>query len=189
VLQSMPHFPVNNAEDVLKPLYFQNSFFASSSPPLHLGPSRTPDLLPDLRRHEASCERHSANNILQASLPCIFLHLTRTIRALKYPDPFSDQGDDEEDIKAQLRSTLRQDLGRTLQSRRPLLTHLNPDTTWLLSLPILLHVVTAKSKKRKRTTETEANDGDRGTILGTVEEMAHVKQYFHILIDPWLKGS
>jgi hypothetical protein len=111
------------------------------------------------------------------------------MRALEYPDPFSDQDDDEKQIEAQLRSTLRQDLARTLQSRRPLLTHLNADTTWLLSLPVPEHALHAKSKKRKRKTESQPEVRDVDTVLGTAEEKHPEKAYFHILIDPWLKGS
>jgi hypothetical protein len=111
------------------------------------------------------------------------------MRALKYPDPFPDQGDDEKNIEAQLRSTLHQDLARMLQTRRPLLTHLNADTTWLLSLPIPEHALSAKNKKQKREIESEMDVGDAGTVPSTAEETARAKQYFHILIDPWLKGS
>lgn len=111
------------------------------------------------------------------------------MRALKYPEPISDQGNDEKNIEAQLRSTLHQDLARTLQTRRPLLTHLNADTTWLLSLPIPEHALPARNKKRKREIEPEGETGDAGTVPSAAEETAHAKQYFHILIDPWLKGS
>jgi hypothetical protein len=122
---------------------------------------------------------------------CIFgLHLSSfhpTMRALKHPDTFSDQSDDEKDIGEQLRSALRQDLLRTLQSRLPILTHLNADTTWLLSLPVPCHATAAKSKKRKRKTEAEPDVEDVDTVLGTAEEKDHGKAYFHLLIDPWLK--
>ena len=46
------------------------------------------------------------------------------------------------------------------QKQRPLLTHLNADTTWLLSLPC---------------------SGHRASLPGRV--------FYNILIDPWLKGS
>jgi hypothetical protein len=65
----------------------------------------------------------------------------------------------EDDPSHQLHSELRTSMTHALFSRRPLLTHLNADTTWLLSLPI---PPTHPSKKNR--------------------------VYFHILIDPWLVG-
>ncbi|KAL3425161.1 hypothetical protein PVAG01_04442 [Phlyctema vagabunda] len=55
----------------------------------------------------------------------------------------------------QLQRELRASTTRSLSSRRPILTHLNADTTWLLSVPY---------------------------------PSPSTKQYFHILIDPWLRG-
>ena len=49
---------------------------------------------------------------------------------------------------------------RAHQRQRPLLTHLNADTTWLLSLPC---------------------SGHRASLPG--------RAFYNILIDPWLKGS
>ena len=107
------------------------------------------------------------------------------MRTLKYPDPFSDQTDEEKVMEAQLRSTLRQDLSRTLQCKRPLLTHLNADTTWLLSLPVPDHGQHVKSKKLKRGAETKDDTIEAvDTVLGTVQEADCGKTYFHILIDP-----
>jgi len=48
---------------------------------------------------------------------------------------------EEEEISAQLNTTLRASVTAALSSRRPILTHLNADTTWLLSLPIPYHNV------------------------------------------------
>jgi hypothetical protein len=62
-------------------------------------------------------------------------------------------------IATQLQGTLQSCISRALFSRRPLLTHLNADTTWLISLP-------------KPT----------GLVPGE-------KIYYHILIDPWLRGG
>ena len=67
---------------------------------------------------------------------------------------------EENDPSNQLQSTLRESITRSLSTRRPLLTHLNADTTWLLSLPY-----------------PESAQTGNGRI------------YFHILIDPWLKGG
>ncbi len=110
------------------------------------------------------------------------------MRALKHPDPLSDQVNEEKDIEAQLHSTLRQEVARKLQCRRPLLTHLNADTTWLLSLPVPEDAQHAKSKKRKRKIDADSDLGEVNTVPGT-REAAHQKAYFHILIDPWLKGG
>ncbi|PVH72716.1 hypothetical protein DL98DRAFT_432649 [Cadophora sp. DSE1049] len=68
--------------------------------------------------------------------------------------------DDDSDPSKQLHQTLRESITRSLSSRRPLLTHLNADTTWLLSLPYPEHAPSSG---------------------GNV--------YYHILIDPWLRGG
>jgi hypothetical protein len=72
--------------------------------------------------------------------------------------PENEIPDDETACNSQLQSTLLSSITSTLASRKPVLTHLNADTTWLLSLPY-----------------PEVKEG-QGT-------------YFHILIDPWLKGG
>ena len=59
----------------------------------------------------------------------------------------------------QLHQNLRDSISRALMCRRPVLTHLNADTTWLLQLPYPRDA--APSKQRS---------------------------HFNILIDPWLKG-
>jgi hypothetical protein len=66
--------------------------------------------------------------------------------------------DDDHDPSSQLQTTLLESTTRALSTRRPILTHLNADTTWLLSVPA------PKSTARSRL-------------------------YFHILIDPWLRGG
>lgn len=68
--------------------------------------------------------------------------------------------DDDRDPSDQLHQTLRESITRSLSSRRPLLTHLNADTTWLLSLPY-----------------PESAPSSDGSV------------YYHILIDPWLRGG
>ncbi|PBP16934.1 hypothetical protein BUE80_DR012329 [Diplocarpon rosae] len=68
--------------------------------------------------------------------------------------------EDDHDLSSQLHATLRESIFRSLSSRRPLLTHLNADTTWLLSLPY--------------PDSAERRDGNT---------------YYHILIDPWLRGG
>jgi hypothetical protein len=67
--------------------------------------------------------------------------------------------DELDEPSQQLFQTLRDSITASLSTRRPLLTHLNADTTWLLSLPVPL---SHASRRRRR--------------------------YFHILIDPWLTG-
>ncbi|KAF7939066.1 uncharacterized protein EAE98_001402 [Botrytis deweyae] len=63
-------------------------------------------------------------------------------------------------ISALLQPTPNESIRDTLNTSRPLITHLNADTTWLLSIPY------------PKTAETSFN-----------------KAYYHILIDPWLRGG
>jgi hypothetical protein len=67
---------------------------------------------------------------------------------------------EDEDPSSQLRASLLESITRSLSSRRPLLTHLNADTTWLLSIPY-----------------PATHPSPRNRI------------FYHILIDPWLKGG
>lgn len=67
--------------------------------------------------------------------------------------------DELDEPSQQLHQTLRDSITASLSTRRPLLTHLNADTTWLLSLPV---PPSHPSKKHRL--------------------------YFYILIDPWLTG-
>lgn len=60
----------------------------------------------------------------------------------------------------QLHSELRTAAQQSFSSCRPVLTHLNADSSWLLSVPY-----------------PRSLDSPRERV------------YFHILIDPWLKGS
>lgn len=66
---------------------------------------------------------------------------------------------DNDEISSQLHETLRQSITAALSTRRPLLTRLNADTSWLLSIPYPVSFPTLRAK-----------------------------QYYHILIDPWLQG-
>jgi len=66
----------------------------------------------------------------------------------------------EDDPSVQLYATLRDSITTSLSTRRPLLTHLNADTTWLLSIPY-----------------PSTHPSENGQI------------YYHILVDPWLKGG
>lgn len=59
----------------------------------------------------------------------------------------------------QLKSELRSSVARAIAARRPILTHVNADTTWLLQLP-------------------RASD----------EKFGNGRGHFNILIDPWLTG-
>ncbi|CAD6442138.1 4a9076f8-9a16-4c78-a8a9-465f846a8d69 [Sclerotinia trifoliorum] len=63
-------------------------------------------------------------------------------------------------IFAQLQATLSDSIREALNTHRPLITHLNADTTWLLSIPY---------------PPTAYNPLSRS--------------YYHILIDPWLRGG
>jgi hypothetical protein len=64
---------------------------------------------------------------------------------------------------AQLHLELRDLLARSLADRRPLLHHLNADTTWLLQIP---------------------------RPLRSAKHAKHAKRVFYnILIDPWLSGG
>jgi len=89
-------------------------------------------------------------------------------------------------VKQQLRATISQDLSRTLQSGRPLLTHLNADTTWLLSLPIPGHTG-RENGRRDIKSKKDKDDGKESAALRNGRKSE--KRYFHILIDPWLRGS
>jgi hypothetical protein len=101
---------------------------------------------------------------ITVSTPLHFLHKHHHNASPKaipplYPLTMSSSSS-EDDPSAQLHATLRASITASLSTRRPLLTHLNADTTWLLSLP---YPPTHPSKN--------------GQI------------YYHILIDPWLKGG
>ncbi|KAM0145944.1 hypothetical protein ACHAPG_011385 [Botrytis cinerea] len=63
-------------------------------------------------------------------------------------------------ISALHRTTLNESIRDTLDTSRPLITHLNADTTWLLSIP-----------------------------YPDAAENLFKKAYYHILIDPWLRGG
>ncbi|THV44331.1 hypothetical protein BGAL_0670g00012 [Botrytis galanthina] len=63
-------------------------------------------------------------------------------------------------ISALLQTTPNESIRDTLDTSRPLITHLNADTTWLLSIPY---------------PKTAGN--------------SYTKAYYHILIDPWLRGG
>ncbi|KAF7864031.1 hypothetical protein EAF04_006996 [Stromatinia cepivora] len=63
-------------------------------------------------------------------------------------------------ISAQLQTTLSDSIREALNTHRPLITHLNADTTWLLSIPYPPNAYNPFSRS-----------------------------YYHILIDPWLRGG
>ncbi|KAF7943778.1 uncharacterized protein EAE97_005848 [Botrytis byssoidea] len=63
-------------------------------------------------------------------------------------------------ISALLQATSNESIRNTLNTSRPLITHLNADTTWLLSIP-----------------------------YPEAAENSFNKAYYHILIDPWLRGG
>lgn len=65
--------------------------------------------------------------------------------------------EDEVDASHQLQGELDESIARGFANRRPILTHLNADTTWLLSLPY-----------------------PEGS------EQPAKRQRFNVLIDPWL---
>ncbi|KAF4610386.1 hypothetical protein G7Y89_g15734 [Cudoniella acicularis] len=67
---------------------------------------------------------------------------------------------DDNNASSQLHTTLVDSITHALSTRKPLLTHLNADTTWLLCIPY------------PKTTASRSG-----------------RRYFHILIDPWLRGG
>lgn len=72
----------------------------------------------------------------------------------------SSENEEDYSPSAQLAADLQSSITVALNTRRPLLTHLNADTTWLLSIPYPLAQPNSRSRR-----------------------------YYHILIDPWLKGG
>jgi hypothetical protein len=74
--------------------------------------------------------------------------------------PLGDDAANDDDPSTQLQLELKQSITQALSTRRPLLTHLNADTSWLLSIPY------------------PPNAPDRRNRI-----------FYHILIDPWLRGS
>jgi hypothetical protein len=113
------------------------------------------------------------------------------------PENDPDYNNAQDALEAQLRANLREDLARALQIRRPLLTHLNADTTWLLSLPIPTNTTSPDSTTKNRNNVTGAaqhgleNDENKARNgRGREDDVpAKEKVFFHILIDPWLRGS
>lgn len=77
--------------------------------------------------------------------------------------PVSNIIEDECDPSSQLLSTLQESVRQALSTRRPLLTHPNSDTTWLLSLPYPPSAARPPNRRER--------------------------VYYHILIDPWLRGG
>lgn len=70
--------------------------------------------------------------------------------------------DQMQDPSLQLQGDLRASILRSLATRRPILTHLNADTSWLLSL-----------------VQPSSTDADHSTPR---------RRRFNVLIDPWLQG-
>lgn len=64
----------------------------------------------------------------------------------------------------QLEESLRQSIQSALSTRRPLLHHLNADSSWLVQIPRPLDELGGKGEGRAR-------------------------KYYNILIDPWLSGA
>lgn len=64
---------------------------------------------------------------------------------------------------------------------KPVLTHLNADSSWLLSLPVPSHPTSGP-----RTSISTHNSLPRPSLNSTTRR---TKRYYHILIDPWLSGS
>lgn len=95
-----------------------------------------------------------------------------------------------EAAKQQLQNDLTASIAASLATRKPLLTHLNADTTWLLSIPTPQepnspHAIVPVA------TETTTADGarKRKRESGPGETQCSHRSYFHVLIDPWLRGS
>jgi hypothetical protein len=110
-------------------------------------------------------------------------------------------GDDDEAVKAQLEITILEDYKRKLAARAPVLTHLNADTSWLLSVPVPLEVdseqpdysaLDAKVHFAFTSGLPKLSNHDRagGGATPSPDGCDGMKrQYYHILIDPWLSGS
>ncbi|TID26551.1 hypothetical protein E6O75_ATG01044 [Venturia nashicola] len=84
---------------------------------------------------------------------------------------------------AQLEESLQQSLQSALSTRRPLLHHLNADSSWLVQIPRPLNELGLKEVGREIGVNGEngVNDGrSRGRDRG--------RKYFNVLIDPWLSG-
>ncbi len=96
-----------------------------------------------------------------------------------------------DESEGQLKAELLASVFRSLQRKRPLLTHLNADTTWLLSIPVPRNLnstsvneicTNGSSGRHKRKTNGQIEVEYRETEETT-------KTFFHILVDPWLRGS
>jgi hypothetical protein len=91
----------------------------------------------------------------------------------------------DDDVSAQLTAELRDASARALKSRRPLLTHLNADTTWLLSLPVPGNEDGLGKRRKLKKEDLRENSQN----VESARNSDSGKAYFHILIDPWLRGS
>ena len=80
--------------------------------------------------------------------------LGRAVLHAKYPSPHVEM--EMDDPSRQLQDNLRDSIRTTVFSQRPILTHLNADTSWLLQLPYPRDAVKIAGRTR-----------------------------FNILIDPW----
>lgn len=67
----------------------------------------------------------------------------------------------------QLNSSLNDALAKSLSTRRPLLHHLNADSSWLLQIPRPIEKLNG---------------------LGVNGGRGRARKYFNILVDPWLAG-
>ncbi|KAI9744583.1 MAG: hypothetical protein M1818_002112 [Claussenomyces sp. TS43310] len=96
---------------------------------------------------------------------------------------------------AQLQSELETSLATSLATQRPLLTHLNADTTWLLSIPVppvpaqpLANFRDqAEAEARSASGRPRKFPGHR--VVGGRPGGPAPRCYYHVLIDPWLRGS
>lgn len=73
----------------------------------------------------------------------------------------------------QLQASLQESIQSALSTRRPLLHHLNADSSWLVQIPRPL-------EESEGLVNGNAKIGSRGRGMG--------RRYFNVLIDPWLAG-
>jgi hypothetical protein len=97
------------------------------------------------------------------------------------------------DPSSQLQAELESAVRRELHSRRPLLHHLNADTSWLLQLP-------RPSFRRGSTTSTSSADHTSSSYESaglsrrlrtkrSTQSLRPARAYYNILIDPWFTGG
>jgi hypothetical protein len=83
-------------------------------------------------------------------------------------------------VENQSSTNLSENAAHKLGCWRPLLTHLNADTSWLLSVPVPDNGSYEQNNRDKLKREPQVDGGHK---------IDSGKKYVHILIDPWFRGS